>query len=414
MAVNLLLPNEVSRILRLLSQAYMSSLPTIPVSMEDRIPQLASDQIPITCMVWNVQGAGSKSFMVSLKEIIRTHNPVVLVLVETHMGGEQAVKIASMLRYSGHTRVDAQGFSGRIWVYWKAETVIVEPILKHNQHITMNITRVGEQPWYFTAVYASPDPMKRRELWENLKEFTTTHNKPWLIAGDFNDTRYDWERSSACSETNRRSARFNNWVEDMELLEVEFSGASHTWARGLTPETRRSARLDRTLCNGNWGLRYSASKVKHLPSIASDHCPLLISPNGFAPLQKVNRPFRFQAAWMTHEKFQEFIHSKWNQSTPLTTSLMSLSVDLQNWSKEVFHNIFREKRHLMARLAGIQKLLPQNPHRGLLKLESRLRLELDDVLMQEELLWYQKSRVEWLKNGDRNTTFFHLSTIARQ
>lgn len=188
----------------------------------------------------------------------------------------------------------------------------VEPILKHEQHITMDIKRVGDTPWYFTAVYASPDPMKRRELWDELKEFASTHNKPWLIAGDFNDTRFPSERNKSCNETNRRSARFNAWIDDMQLIEVEFSGAAHTWSRGVTPETRQSGRLDRALCNGEWGVRFETAKVKHLPAIQSDHCPLLISPNGFVPLQAINKPFRVQAMWLKHEKFSEFIIEKWD------------------------------------------------------------------------------------------------------
>lgn len=50
-------------------------------------------------MVWNVQGAGSQSFVVALKELIRIHKPVVFVLVETHMAGHQEEKIATILGY---------------------------------------------------------------------------------------------------------------------------------------------------------------------------------------------------------------------------------------------------------------------------------------------------------------------------
>lgn len=316
--------------------------------------------------------------------------------------------------YTGHTRVDAIGFSGGIWVYWRPEEVTVEPIIKHNQHITINITRVGATPWYFTAVYASPDPSKRQELWKELQEFATTHNIPWMIAGDFNDTRFPSERNKSCTETDRRSTRFNDWVNDMDLLEVEFTGAAHTWARGLSPETRQSARLDRAFCNGNWGLRFDRAKVKHLPASHSDHCPIFVSPNGFVPIQSINRPFRFQATWLSHEKFTEFVTDKWETNRALIPALEHLSEELQSWNKNVFGNIFHQKRSLLARLEGVQKSLSIKVNNGLLKLESKMRRELDEVLDREETLWYQKSRIDWLKDGDRKTTFFHLSTIVRR
>ncbi|XP_021715352.1 uncharacterized protein LOC110683313 [Chenopodium quinoa] len=183
------------------------------------------------------------------------------------MGGQQAERISKIIGYMGHTRVDAQGFSGGIWVFWKPDLVTVEPIHQHNQYITMNIHRVGEESWYFTAIYASPDPLKRSDLWRELKDFAATHNKPWMLAGDFNDTRFAHERSSSCPETTRRTAEFNEWVEDMDFLEIEFGGPNHTWARGTSLETRTSARLDRALCNADWSLRFANAAAKNLHAV---------------------------------------------------------------------------------------------------------------------------------------------------
>ena len=58
--------------------------------MEDTIPNLNHNSLPISC------------------------KPNVLALVETHIGGQQAQNIPTILNYGGHTKVDAQGFSGGI------------------------------------------------------------------------------------------------------------------------------------------------------------------------------------------------------------------------------------------------------------------------------------------------------------
>ncbi|KAL8162848.1 hypothetical protein V2J09_014337 [Rumex salicifolius] len=41
-------------------------------------------------------------------------------------------------------------------------------------------------------------------------------------------------------------------------------------------------------------------------------------------------------------------------------------------------------------------------------------MELDKVREQEETLWFHKSREKWVALGDRNTSFFHMSTIIRR
>ena len=49
-----------------------------------------------------------------------------------------------------------------------------------------------------------------------------------------------------------------------------------------------------------------------------------------------------------------------------------------------------------------------------INLEASLNLELDEWLAREDLRLRKNSRELWVKEGDRNSRFFHLSTIIRR
>ena len=38
---------------------------------------------------------------------------------------------------------------------------------------------------------------------------------------------------------------------------------------------------------------------------------------------------------------------------------------------------------------------------------------MDEILYREEMMWLQRARVDWLKEGDMNTKFFHLRSVWR-
>lgn len=81
--------------------------------------------------------------------------------------------------------------------------------------------------------------------------------------------------------------------------------------------------------------------MKHLPKIFSDHYP--ISTCGYAPIPMVLKPFRFQAVWLIHEKFEEFVLENWDNNQPLIPFLANFSAKLNLWNKNIFHNILKRK-----------------------------------------------------------------------
>ncbi|KAG7556773.1 Reverse transcriptase domain [Arabidopsis suecica] len=65
-------------------------------------------------------------------------------------------------------------------------------------------------------------------------------------------------------------------------------------------------------------------------------------------------------------------------------------------------------------MQSVQDLLDLQQTDDLLEREAALIKEFDVVLEQEEVLWFQKSREKWISLGDRNTSYFHTSTIIKR
>ena len=140
-----------------------------------------------------------------------------------------------------------------------------------------------------------------------------------------------------------------------------------------------------------------------LPIGGSDHWPVQIH---FTNLDKPqNRQFRFEAFWTEHPSFMQNIQRWWTQATIRSDNIMyifqqklkTIKINLKRWNKNTFGDIFQAKKELEEKMANLQQsLIKEGPNYERIAQESNLQRQWEEWLKQEELLWRQKSRVQWL------------------
>lgn len=299
---------------------------------------------------------------------------------------------------------------GGIWVFWDDEEVKLKLLKVRRSYIHMEIGTGAGRSWMLAEVYANPNPSVRRFLWKRLEDLIP--NCPWALVGDFNCVLKDEERCSKKGD----SPFFKNWVCRCSLIDVGYIGSPFTWRHGVSVESRRAVRLDRPLCYDEWRRMFPSASIRHLAHGHSDHCPILLELQGVKEARLGERPFKFQAVWLLHTEFYKLLEKEWVSRENIMRLLKCFAEKLSAWNRDTFGNNFWRKKRQKLHLVGPSKVLELDERvtLGLLKLKFKLKREWAELLLQEESFWMQKSRIDRLRLGDKNTKFFHTSTLIRR
>ncbi|KAA3464777.1 Exo_endo_phos domain-containing protein [Gossypium australe] len=105
-----------------------------------------------------------------------------------------------------------------------------------NQNFATNYLRSAEE-WRFTGLYGSPYLRDQNLVWNLLRKLSQVGNYPWLVAGDFNEIMYSFEKKRGLPRDQKRMEVFRDTLEECNLMDIGYSEVWYTWERGNLPET---------------------------------------------------------------------------------------------------------------------------------------------------------------------------------
>jgi hypothetical protein len=197
---------------------------------------------------------------------------------------------------------------------------------------------------------------------------------------------------------------FRSFVKICGLFDLGFSGPAYTWTNKRFSSKPTFERLDRCFVNAEWCDVFPISNVYNIPLIhsLSDHAAILLSTEG--PARKIKKPFKFENWWLKEQDFQEYAKSVWDVSKNKSFSNRTnhLAGSLKIWCKKK-KPLQQELNNLEDQINQIQlKAWEEQDH----KLESSLVERYEQTMTKLTDSYMQRAKKQWVKDGDRNTSFF--------
>lgn len=178
-------------------------------------------------------------------------------------------------------------------------------------------------------------------------------------------------------------------------MDLGFSRRQFTWSNRRSGLANIQEKIDRSIANISWRTTFPNATVRHHPIAPSDHTPIILDFIGVEI--SVPKSFKFEGFWMSLVSILWLLLG--NQHIPdspgriLFQKIRAVRFALRKGNKTHFGNIHNAinstKEQILLSLLGV-------PSKENLHWERLLMLELDEMWKREELLWKQKSRIDWL------------------
>ncbi|XP_072076532.1 uncharacterized protein [Arachis hypogaea] len=156
-------------------------------------------------------------------------------------------------------------------------------------------------------------------VWEELSYVAGLCPGAYCFWGDFDEIVQVEERRGSDSLP-LSTQDFENWINDMGLVDLPITDRKFTWFRG-----KSCSRIDRALVSLELIEAFPETHLRGGPQGLLDHCPIIVEDKR---LRDGPRPFRSLDLWFTHEGFLRMVKEEWRGlgEVQFTNKLKALTV----------------------------------------------------------------------------------------
>ncbi|XP_074322934.1 uncharacterized protein LOC141659900 [Apium graveolens] len=326
------------------------------------------------------------------------------------MAGPGVEKVRKKLNFAGCFAIDVQGHGGGLALIWKNEGA-VQIINSCNNFIDFEVNNEQTGRWRYTGYYGIPDRTRRVESWNMLRDLSVASVLPWCIIGDFNDIVSMDEKRGGQRQPRRLMEGFSEAIMDCGLHDLGFSGDIFTWERSRGKETWIQERLDRGMATSRWTEMFPLAEVKILEVTTSDHMPILLQLNRQVFVQR-GRRFKFENMWIKDRECRNIVQACWEEEDggDLMGKIMRCCTKLEEWGGGLIHEM---KLNMGKYRKEMQRYRSRRDIFGIQKYDTA-RCHYLKLLEKQEIFWRQRAKQFWLREGEKNTRFFHKFASTRK